>query len=395
VRLGIDGSSIRAGGGLTHLAQLLRAGDPSAAGIDSVVLWAGGRTLERMPDSPWLRRVHVSDLDRSLPGRVAWQHLRLPALARGACDLIFYPGGGCVPSRLPSVTMCQNLLPFSPRERRRYGVSFTRLRLALLRRAHRSAITAAEGVIFLTRHAQDATLADVGRPRGLCKIISHGIAVPFRRDPPDQHPLSAYSPSRPFRLLYVSIIDLYKHQGTVAEATAALRSEGLPVELALVGPAHPPALRNLRRTFGRLDPDGRFLCYRGEVAHGDLPRCYAEADAFVFASSCESLPIILLEAMAAGLPIACSSRGPMPELLADGGVYFDPEQPETVRAALRRLVTEPDLRTSLAETAHRRVQDFTWERCARETFAFLAEVARISDPASPRGAGPARPVGGG
>ena len=47
----------------------------------------------------------------------------------------------------------------------------------------------------------------------------------------------------------------------------------------------------------------------------------------IFASSCESSSCVLIENMASGLPIACSNRGPMPEVLKDGGVYFDPEKP--------------------------------------------------------------------
>ena len=54
------------------------------------------------------------------------------------------------------------------------------------------------------------------------------------------------------------------------------------------------------------------------------------AHLFVFASSCENMPNTLVEAMASGLPIACSDRGPMPEILRDGGTYFDPENEVTI-----------------------------------------------------------------
>ena len=56
-----------------------------------------------------------------------------------------------------------------------------------------------------------------------------------------------------------------------------------------------------------------------------LPEHLREAELFVFASSCENLPNILIEGMAAGLPIACSRRPPMPEVLGDAGESFDPE----------------------------------------------------------------------
>ena len=98
----------------------------------------------------------------------------------------------------------------------------------------------------------------------------------------------------------------------------------------------------------------------------------------MYASSCENLPNILIEAMAAGLPIASSSRGPMPEVLGDAGLYFDPEDPAGLALRLRELVESHELRASLAQRAFERAADYRWDRCAEQTFAFLAEVLRES-----------------
>ena len=89
------------------------------------------------------------------------------------------------------------------------------------------------------------------------------------------------------------------------------------------------------------------------------------------------MPNILLEKMAAGLPIACSIRGPMPEILGDAGVYFDPENTEEIKEAVRELISRPDLRTKKAEGGFSRAKKFTWKRCADQTFAFLSTVARV------------------
>jgi len=65
----------------------------------------------------------------------------------------------------------------------------------------------------------------------------------------------------------------------------------------------------------------------------------------------------------------------MPEVLGDAGLYFDPERPATIADALERLAWDPRLREQLAARAYERAARFSWDRCARETFAFLAEVA--------------------
>jgi glycosyltransferase involved in cell wall biosynthesis len=80
--------------------------------------------------------------------------------------------------------------------------------------------------------------------------------------------------------------------------------------------------------------------------------------------------------MAAGVPIACSDRGPMPEVLGEAGVYFDPEQPQQIADALGRLARDAALRARLAQAAWLGAQAYSWGRCARDTFAFVAQVAR-------------------
>jgi glycosyltransferase involved in cell wall biosynthesis len=217
-------------------------------------------------------------------------------------------------------------------------------------------------------------------------IIPHGIDQRFVNPPREQRAISEYSPERPFRIVYVSIIDLYKHQWHVAEAIAKLRRDGLPVALNFVGPAYPPALKRLNAALARLDPAGVFLRYLGPAPYDDLSELYGEADACLYASSCENMPNILVEGMASGLPIACSNRGPMPEVLGDTGEYFDPEDPESIAGAVRALVSSPQLRARLAKSSFERAQGFSWRLCADRTLAFLAEVAG-GKPVSPTATG--------
>ena len=206
--------------------------------------------------------------------------------------------------------------------------------------------------------------------------IPHGVGSRFLRLPKVQKSLADYSFDSPFRLLYLSIIDVYKHQCEVVEAVAELRQSGIPVALNLVGPAYPPSWRRLRKVIRRVDPRGTFVRYLGPAPYDDLARHYHSADAFVFASSCENMPNILLEAMAAGLPIACSNRGPMPEVLGDSGLYFDPANRREVADALRKLLERPELRATLAQKAYERSKTYSWQRCADETFSFITETYR-------------------
>lgn len=374
--VGIDASNIRGGGGVTHLVELLRSAEPSVQGFSKVILWSGQATLSRVEDRPWLIKSDQPLLNKGLLYRIFWQRFRLSELARLAgCDVLFVPGGSYAGSFHPMVTMSQNMLPFECRELRRYGWSLAALKMLLLHWSQSRTFRRADGLIFLTQYARDAVTRVIKTASGQTTIIPHGVDCRFVSPPREQPPLSQFSESRPFRILYVSIIDMYKHQWHVADAVAQLRKRGLPVELQLVGPAYPPALARLKQVLDRVDPAGEFVQYASSVPHAELHARYGEAELCLFASSCENMPLILLEGMASGLPIACSDRGPMPEVLGEAGVYFDPENPVDIARAIRELVESSDLRARVAKSSFARVQDFSWQCCASETFGFLARVA--------------------
>ncbi len=371
--IGIDAFNIRAGGGVTHLVELLRAADPITHGFKRIIIWGGAALLAKIEDRDWLFKIHEPLLDCGLPCRAFWERFRLKKLARQAgCDVVFVPGSSDASGFKPIVTMNQNLLPFEWREMRRYGWSFATLKFILLRWTQSRSFRKAEGVIDLTQHAQDIVLGVTGAPHGQRKIVPHGINPRFFCPP---RPQRCFDDAHPCRVLYVSIVDVYKHQWRVAEAIAQLRSEGFPVVLELVGPAW-EGMRQLKNAMNRLDPGCVFLTYRGAVLYEKLHEYYAAADIGVFASSCESMSNILAESMAAGLPIACSYRASMPEVLGDAGVYFDPEDSNDIARALRTLLDSPALRSQLAKAAFERAQQYSWKRCANETFGFLAECHR-------------------
>jgi glycosyltransferase involved in cell wall biosynthesis len=373
--IGIDAANLRGGGGITHLVELLRAAQPGSIEIERVVIWGSTATLNALNERPWLDKRNPPALDKGLLQRTLWQRYGLSQAARDAgCDVLFVPGGSYAGNFHPVVTMSQNLLPFEMRELWRYGWSLRTLKMLLLRVTQSRSFRETNGVIFLTKYARGVVLNVTGKLRGQTCIIPHGLNPRFNRPPKVQRAIADYDDGHPYRVLYVSIIDQYKHQWHVVEAVAALRKLGLPIVLDLVGPAYPPALKRLNETIARVDADRRWVHYHGAIPFNELHHRYAQADLGLFASSCENMPNILLETMASGLPIACSNLGPMPEVLGNAGVYFDPERPEEIARALGELIKSPQLRTELAQASYQRAQQFSWQRCADETFRFLVAV---------------------
>lgn len=375
--LGVDATNLRRGGGVTHLIELLQAAQPLKNGFGRVVVWGGTPTLQALEDQPWLSKRNPPALNQGLLKRALWQRYHLSQAARDeGCDVLFVPGGSYAGDFHPVVTMSQNLLPFEMPELRRYGWSLVTLKFLLLRLTQSRSFRKADGVIFLTEYARDIVLRVTGKLRGQTCIVPHGLNPRFNLLPKVQRSIADYDDANPYRVLYVSIIDQYKQQWHVVEAVATLRQQRLPIVLDLVGPSYPPALKRLREVIDRLDIDRLWVRYHGAIPFNELHHRYAQADLGLFASSCENMPNILLETMASGLPIACSNRGPMPEVLGSAGVYFDPERPEEIAGALRQLIESPQLRTEISQLSHQQARQYSWERCAGETFQFLSAVTQ-------------------
>ena len=373
--LAIDATNLRRGGGVTHLIELLRSANPKIHNFERIVIWGPANSLKLIDDKPWLVKHNPPALERGLLHRTIWQSFCLSKAAREeGCSVMFVPGGSYAGSFFPVVTMSQNLLPFEISELKRFGWSFLSFKLLLLRFTQSRSFIKSDGIIFLTEYARRRVESVTGNLRGQTSIVSHGLNNRFSNAPKPQKKISEYNSINPYRLLYVSIIDQYKHQWHVVEAVSILRKKGFPIKLDLVGPAYKPALHRLNGKIMSVDKERLWVNYHGAVPFEELHHKYAQADLGLFASSCENMPNILLETMAAGLPIACSNKGPMPEMLKESGIYFNPEQPENIANALYRMISSPTLRTKLAEESYLESQKYSWNRCADETFSFINKV---------------------
>ena len=377
ITVGIDATNIRIGGGITHLVELMNDLDPATMQVEKIIIWGGQQVLSSLPNAPWLEKINPTSLNRGLFYRVAWQIFSLTQAVKASnCDVLLVPGGSYLGRFHPVVTMSQNLLPFEWPMIARTGFSIRSLKFVLLRWAQSLSFVRSDGIIFLTQHAQKVVLDVTGPLRALQVVIAHGLNPRFEYSPKPQREIASYSIDNPFHLLYVSTIDVYKNQVEVAHAVGRLRQKGYPLALTFIGPNVKSALLKLQQAQAQLDPQGHWLTYLGTLPYASLDLEYQKADLGVFASSCETFGMTVLEKMSAGLPIACSDQSAMQEILANGGLYFNPTDVASIANTIEKFLVSPTLREEKQREAHALAKQYSWSICAQKTMAFLHMVTQ-------------------
>jgi glycosyltransferase involved in cell wall biosynthesis len=354
--LAIDASNILAGGGRTHLVELLRHSEPLIYGFDKVLVYGHTAVLNEIPDQPWLIKRTPALFTYGYVGRLLWG---IFGRRKNQNGIWFVPGAGSAPGDY--VTMCQNLLPLEKAERDRYFPSITWLRLSILSALHPRAYTKAKGVIFLNEYSYN-TLPKAEQQLVRNKsIVPHGVSELFFNQRVPQN-----VPGK-LKLIYVSTIDVYKHQWSIALAVKELRKEGVEVEVDFIGGANPKALKKLSPFLNE------YIRYPGAIQYDELPDWYSRADAFIFGSTCETFGMVLLEAMASGLPVLCSKYSSMPETLGNHALYFDPLDNKDIKRIIVESYKDREALAELAINGQEYARQFTWKKAAQQTFAFLAD----------------------
>lgn len=364
--LGIEASNIKAGGGLTHLRELILAYQPEDG--ETLVLFAGKKVLESLPNRDFVLKSGHSWLEKGALFNMLWRIFILPIEARKqGISLLFSPGGNWL-FGLPFVSMSQNMLVFESIERNRFPSFKDRSRYQILEIKQFLSFYFSSGILFISEYARKFILNKYpSLNRKSNSVVYHGVSDRFSKT------LEASAETGKTHFLYVSILNYYKHQDILIEAFRELQKTHPEAELDLVGPAHPAYLKDLQAT---LDAAQEFVHYHGMIPHSEIHEFYKQADAFIFASTCENMPNILVEAMRSGLPVICSNFGPMPEILGETGLYFDPTSVSDCHSALLQYINNKEEFRKKAEASSTMAAKFTWGRCAKETFDFLRLVAK-------------------
>lgn len=370
--IAIDATNVQSGGGVTYLVELINNINIEQHNFSKIYIWGTKSTLDKIKNTNWLIKKNNYLLNQNLFFRTIWQLFFLKRnLNKYSCQILYVPGSLFVTNFRPVVTLSQNMLPFQSEEMFRFGISIKTLKIYLLKILQSRSFKQANGLIFLTNFAKQTISTNINLINKNITVIPHGISKNFFISPNNRLIKSKFDFENPMNIIYVSIIDQYKHQINVLKAVSLLRNQGYQINIKFVGPAYKPTLNRFLKYRNIVDPYHEYSEYTGSINYYELPKHIFNSDIFLFASSCENLPNILLEGMASSIPIVCSNMGPMPEILGNSGIYFNPLSPNSISEAIKTVYLSPSLYKQLSYSSFEKANIYSWEKCSRESFNFI------------------------
>ena len=116
------------------------------------------------------------------------------------------------------------------------------------------------------------------------------------------------------------------------------------------------------------------VVFPGYVDAADLAALYSGATLFVMPSLYEGFCMPVVEAMACGVPVACSNVSSLPEVAGDAALLFDPLDVGAMARTMERVLKSKELRQRMAGRGVERARAFTWARCAERALDVLERV---------------------
>jgi glycosyltransferase involved in cell wall biosynthesis len=355
------------GGSETYLRNLLRA----LAALDSPHRFTVFTNRETCPDvAPRHPHWHVRQTGvraRNRPLRLLYEQTLLPLHCAGL-DVLFCPG-----FTAPPVAPCATVTTIHDLQHKRHPEYFRWFERPFWRYFVWQAVHTSARLVAVSEKTRTDLAHFYSIPSDKIAVVWHGVEEEF----------SAVARLRQGRLaepvlLCPSTTHPHKNHAQLLKTFRQFSAANPQWQLVMTGVSG-FADRAVRAQIAALGLESRVQLL-GWLPREELYRWFERAGAVVYPSTFEGFGLPVVEALAAGIPVACSDIEPLRTIAADAAVLFDPASEAGLLQALERVCSDEPLRARLALAGPLRAAQFTWRRCALETLAILERAAGHSRP---------------
>ena len=346
----------RRAGGVGRYARELPGALLEAEPETEIQVFVARGAPEDLRAEPWAGQVRWVTLPLAVGSQALQlaQYVSLPALAAArALDVLHSPAntGPVIAPRVATVVSLMDLIWLhhpsdwdqNPRAYR------------AMRRQVGHSLKHADRVFAISQAAADDFVRTFGYPAQRIVVTPLGVRPPNVPPAPEQAVRDRLSLGRARVLLCVAQKRPYKNLERLIRALPELD----PEILLVIPGSSTPHEAELRRLADELGVGAR-LRLPAWLAEADLASLYALSDVFALPSSIEGFGLPVIEAMAQGLPVACSNVAALREVAGDAALLFDPDDQQQIDSCLRRLLADESLRRRLVAAGRERAARFSW-----------------------------------
>jgi len=358
--IGIDASNIRTGGGLKHLEKFVQYTLEHLKNTSFVIVSNNkvNASFQKYSSVKCIsNRLLNSNSLFSLVSQLVFSNYYFKS---NQCDLVFAPGGIFLSRFKPFFTMSQNMLPFENSELNFFSFN-KRLKFKLIKILQLISFRRSNGVIFLTDYARDKVKLHFNREINTT-VIPHGIY---------QQKENSYNYNNDIlEILYISDFLPYKHNLNVFEAVSELIDEGYNISLTLIGKKDRLQYSKMQKMLSvnlKLIDKIKIM---GQIPNDKIQEYYQKTSLFLFASSCENLPFIILEALSYGLPIITSNKSPMKDLVYGDRILFDSYNKNDIKEVIKMNIDKQKL-IEISRENYQLSKKYNWRDNIYNTIEFF------------------------
>jgi glycosyltransferase involved in cell wall biosynthesis len=370
----IDASRNRSGGAIVYIKNFIKNLNLNSTKIEKVILFSYKDLLKQISNRSFLIKYSHPFLEKNILFQIIWQIICLPNfLKKNVNNILYTTDSTSFCKYKPSIVFNQDILAFDKEILKQIAFGLFKIRIYLIKLVQIFAMNNASKIIFLSKFSKK-TISSYLKKNLNYKIIYHGIDEKLLKlgKKKTKESLWDYKKKNKIQLIYVSPLDPYKNHLTVAKAYSRLKKKYINLEIKFVGSyKHNIKLYNNIISGVSLVKKKNFV---GDVSHKKALNYIYNSDIYIFASSSETFGISLVEGMALGLPIVCSNKSSLPEILKDGGIYFDPNNDYQLACQIEKFIKNINFRKIKSKRALNLASRYKWDHNVRQFCNLVNEL---------------------